>query len=345
MMKHTIWGARSLDLRQTSSTWFRWAACFAVALSGFAFLPEAEARTQLKIHTTRTTPAVGQSTDIFLQVSPLDSNARITIQVLEPGNRTWTMLTRNAERSGGIPRVTWHPRHEGAHTIRVDYVAPGQREIRKTQRINVERDAVRLDISGGVPAVGSSVILTADYEGRGHRSLAFAVKYDDENRWLPINGARDGKTIRWFPYRDGGAELRVRATPSSGRTIEGFSRVLVRPRPEPVRMTGESPLNRKFPAFKHLVTIAETRAYAGERRKIMVNLWGEPRRDRKIRIRLRHETRDNAWVVHRENADRLNTRWTPWHPGTYRIEVELTEANGDLVRREEIEFIALDPRR
>lgn len=319
--------------------------CLALALIALAILPAAQARTTLRIHTTANPPVVGQSTDVFLQVDPLAADARITILVLEPGSRDWTILTRDAPRSGGIPRVSWRPASEGVHTLRVDYAVPGRREIRKTSRVRVERDAVRLTITGGVPALGSSVMLNADYGSRSQRGLDFAVKYDDEGRWVPINGGRSGNSIRWFPHRDGRAELRVRASDSSGRVTEGFTRVLVRPEPEPVRMTGRPPLSSEFPPFPHLIRIDETSAYAGQPRQLTVDLGGEPRRDRRIRIRYRHLERDRAWKVHRENSDRLAVEWTPWHPGDYLVEAEVTESDGRLVRREEIRFTALDPRR
>ena len=299
----------------------------------------------VRILTGRDAALVGQTHQFHIDLRYPGAATRVTALVQKPGDRHWTTLAQNAPRAGSVPYISWRPDRVGFHTLRVDVVTPGEREIRKTKRIEVVEDGVTLNVTGGRAALGSSVILVANYSGgEQNRSLAFSVKYDDDNRWQSIRGGSTRNSIRWFPARSGRAELRVQATDSRGHRIEGFSRVFVNDAPRPVRMTG-TPGGKGFPPFRNLITVDQSEGMAGVPRTLTLHLHGEARANRRIQIRFRHVTRDSSWVVHRENSDRLVVPWTPWHPGEYRIEARIESADGSGDFREEIRFRAMDPRR
>lgn len=300
----------------------------------------------VRILTSRDAALVGQTHQFHIDLRYPGAATRVTALVQKPGDRHWTTLAQNAPRAGSTPYISWRPDRVGSHTVRVDVVTPGEREIRKTKRIEVVEDRVSLSITGGRAALGSSVILVANYSGgEQNRSLAFSVKYDDDNRWQSIRGGSTKNSIRWFPARSGRAEVRVQATDSRGHRIEGFSRVFVNDAPRPVRMTGRPPGAGGFPPFRNLITIDQSEGIAGAPRTLTLHLHGEARANRRILIRFRHVTRNRSWVVHRENSDRLIVPWTPWHAGEYRIEASIESANGEGDFREEIHFRAIDPRR
>lgn len=293
--------------------------------------------------------AIHQTHGFHIHLAYPGAATRVTALVLKPGDRSWTVLENNAPRAGSTPYVQWRPDRLGVHTLRIDVVTPGEDEIRKTHRIRVVEDAVSLEIYGGRPALGTSVILEARFSASQQgRSLAFAVKWDDGNRWESINGGRTPNSIRWYPARAGTAELRVRATNHRGERIEGFSRVQVLASPQPVRMTGRSrvkaPWNMEMPDRKPMFTIDQRRAPVGEERTLTILLYYEPRANRRVTVRYRHILRDREWVVYRRNADRLILPWTPRHPGEYDIEVSTEDPAGGPDLRMQIRFTALASR-